>query len=94
MDSVLIAGIVLLRAVQIKCRQPFGEGMTQAEAGPITSNATLLAFASPDNFHNKASAGDLSTISAAIATDIGQGSTGSSTTASDLPQQRCAMIAA
>jgi Flp pilus assembly protein TadG len=47
---------------------------SKAETGPITSNATLLAIASPGDFYNKASAGDLSTIFAAIATDIGQGS--------------------
>jgi hypothetical protein len=47
---------------------------TTAETPTITSNATLLAIASPGNFYNKSTAGDLSTIFAAIATDIGQGS--------------------
>jgi Flp pilus assembly protein TadG len=49
-----------------------------AEVGPsgdtITSRATLSAIASPGNYYEKASAGDLNTIFAAIATDIGQGS--------------------
>ena len=47
---------------------------TVAETPNITSNAALLAIASPGNFYNKSTAGDLSTIFAAIATDIGQGS--------------------
>jgi Flp pilus assembly protein TadG len=47
---------------------------SKSESPAITSNATLLAIASPNDFYNKASAGDLSTIFAAIATDIGQGS--------------------
>ena len=45
----------------------------KAESAAITSNATLLAIASPGDFYNKAAAGDLSAIFAAIATDIGQG---------------------
>ena len=49
-------------------------GKDNPESPAITSNATLLAIASPNDFYNKASAGDLSTIFAAIATDIGQGS--------------------
>jgi Flp pilus assembly protein TadG len=47
---------------------------TTAETPNITSNAALLAIASPGNFYNKSAAGDLSAIFAAIATDIGQGS--------------------
>ena len=46
---------------------------SQAEAPAITSNATLLAIASPGDFYNKAAAGDLNSIFAAIATDIGSG---------------------
>ena len=40
----------------------------------LTSNYTLGQIASPGNFYNQPSAGDLNSIFAAIATDIGQGS--------------------
>ena len=46
---------------------------SQAESPAITSNATLSAIASPGDFYNKAAAGDLNSIFAAIATDIGSG---------------------
>jgi hypothetical protein len=45
-----------------------------AEAPAITSYSTLSQIASPGNFYNQANPGDLSAIFAAIATDIGQGS--------------------
>jgi hypothetical protein len=44
------------------------------ESPTITSNSTLSQIASPGNFYNQPTPGDLSTIFAAIATDIGQGS--------------------
>ncbi|HET6171947.1 MAG TPA: VWA domain-containing protein [Gaiellales bacterium] len=44
------------------------------ESPPTTSYTTLSEIASPGNFYNKADAGQLNTIFAAIATDIGQGS--------------------
>ena len=44
------------------------------ESPVTTSNQALLAIASPNNFYAKPSPGDLSTIFAAIATDIGSGS--------------------
>jgi hypothetical protein len=52
---------------------------TTAEVGAdgkttITSNATLAAVASVGDFYNQPSAGDLNSIFAKIATDIGQGS--------------------
>ena len=40
----------------------------------ITSYNTLSQIASPGDFYNQPSAGQLNTIFAAIATDIGQGS--------------------
>jgi hypothetical protein len=40
----------------------------------ITSYETLGWIASPGNFYNQATAGPLDSIFAAIATDIGQGS--------------------
>ena len=45
-----------------------------AESPAITSYTTLSQIASPGNFYNQPSAGQLNTIFAAIATDIGQGS--------------------
>jgi hypothetical protein len=45
-----------------------------AESPPITSFSTLSQIASPGDFYNQPSAGQLNTIFAAIATDIGQGS--------------------
>jgi hypothetical protein len=45
-----------------------------AENPQITSFSTLSQIASPGNFYNQPSAGQLDTIFAAIATDIGQGS--------------------
>ena len=47
-------------------------GVTESPA--ITSYTTLQKIASPGNFYNQATPGDLSAIFAAIATDIGQGS--------------------
>ena len=44
------------------------------ESPTITSYTTLSQIASPGNFYNKASSGQLDTIFAAIATDIGSGS--------------------
>jgi hypothetical protein len=44
------------------------------ESPAITSYNTLSQIASPGNFYNQPSAGQLNTIFAAIATDIGQGS--------------------
>ena len=44
------------------------------EAPPLTSYTTLQQIASPGNFYNQPNPGDLSAIFAAIATDIGQGS--------------------
>jgi hypothetical protein len=44
------------------------------ESPAITSYNTLTQIASPGNFYNQATAGDLSNIFAAIATDIGSGS--------------------
>jgi Flp pilus assembly protein TadG len=44
------------------------------ESPTITSYNTLSQIASPGNFYNKASSGQLDTIFAAIATDIGSGS--------------------
>jgi Flp pilus assembly protein TadG len=44
------------------------------ESPSITSYNTLSQIASPGNFYNQPSAGQLNTIFAAIATDIGQGS--------------------
>ena len=48
--------------------------MKSPESPAITSYATLSQIASPGNFYNKADPGQLDTIFAAIATDIGQGS--------------------
>jgi hypothetical protein len=48
--------------------------MSTAEDPPITSYQTLSQIASPGNFYNKANPGELDTIFAAIARDIGQGS--------------------
>jgi hypothetical protein len=48
--------------------------MNSPESPEISSYNTLLQIASPGNFYNKADAGQLNTIFAAIATDIGQGS--------------------
>jgi hypothetical protein len=48
--------------------------MGQAESPQITSFTTLSQIASPGNFYNQPNAGQLNTIFAAIATDIGQGS--------------------
>jgi Flp pilus assembly protein TadG len=45
-----------------------------AKGNTITSNATLAAVASPGDFYNQPSAGQLDTIFAAIAADIGSGS--------------------
>ena len=45
-----------------------------AEAGPITSYDTVKAIASPGNFSDKSSPGDLDAIFANIASDISQGS--------------------
>jgi Flp pilus assembly protein TadG len=45
-----------------------------SESPAITSYQTLSQIASPGNFYNQPSAGQLNTIFAAIATDIGQGS--------------------
>jgi hypothetical protein len=45
-----------------------------ADGTTITSNDTLSQIASPGDFKNQPSAGDLNSIFAAIATDIGQGS--------------------
>jgi Flp pilus assembly protein TadG len=45
-----------------------------AESPAITSFSTLSQIASPGDFYNQPSAGQLNTIFAAIATDIGQGS--------------------
>jgi Flp pilus assembly protein TadG len=45
-----------------------------AESPAITSFQTLSQIASPGNFYNQPNAGQLNTIFAAIATDIGQGS--------------------
>jgi hypothetical protein len=44
------------------------------ESPAITSFAALSQIASPGNFYNKPAAGQLNTIFAAIATDIGSGS--------------------
>jgi hypothetical protein len=44
------------------------------ESPTITSYATLQQIASPGNFYNQPTPGDLDAIFAAIATDIGQGS--------------------
>jgi hypothetical protein len=44
------------------------------ESPAITSYTTLSQIASPGNFYNQPNAGQLDTIFAAIATDIGQGS--------------------
>jgi hypothetical protein len=48
--------------------------MSSPESPQISSYTTLSEIASPGNFYNKADAGQLDTIFAAIATDIGQGS--------------------
>jgi hypothetical protein len=48
--------------------------MKSPESPEITSFTTLSQIASPGNFYNKADPGQLDTIFAAIATDIGQGS--------------------
>jgi hypothetical protein len=48
--------------------------MNSPEQPEISSYNTLEQIASPGNFYNKADAGQLDTIFAAIATDIGQGS--------------------
>ena len=45
-----------------------------AESPALTSYNTLAAIASPGNFYNQPTAGELDTIFAAIATDIAQGS--------------------
>ena len=44
------------------------------ESPAITSYNTLSQIASPGNFYNQPNAGELDTIFAAIATDIGSGS--------------------
>jgi hypothetical protein len=46
----------------------------QNEVPNISSYTTLSQIASPGNFYNQPNAGQLNTIFAAIATDIGQGS--------------------
>ena len=46
----------------------------QNEVPSISSYTTLSQIASPGNFYNQPNAGQLNTIFAAIATDIGQGS--------------------
>jgi hypothetical protein len=48
--------------------------MSKAESPQITSYTTLSDIASPGNFYNQPNAGQLDTIFAAIASDIGQGS--------------------
>jgi hypothetical protein len=48
--------------------------MQKAESPQITSYTTLSDIASPGNFYNQPNAGQLDTIFAAIASDIGQGS--------------------
>ena len=50
----------------------YANGITESPS--LTSYDTLKAIASPGDFYNKAKPGDLSAIFAAIATDIGQGS--------------------
>jgi hypothetical protein len=47
---------------------------TNKESPTMTSYTTLLQIASPGNFYNQPNAAELDTIFAAIATDIGQGS--------------------
>jgi hypothetical protein len=46
----------------------------ELESPALTSYNTLSAIASPGDFHNQAAPGDVTAIFAAIATDIGQGS--------------------
>ena len=48
--------------------------MNSPESPQITSYTTLSQIASPGDFYNQPNAGQLNTIFAAIATDIGQGS--------------------
>jgi hypothetical protein len=48
--------------------------MSSPETPEISSYTTLSEIASPGDFYNKADAGQLNTIFAAIASDIGQGS--------------------
>ena len=52
----------------------FHYASTTLESPAITSYTTLSQIASPGNFYNQPNAGQLDTIFAAIATDIGQGS--------------------
>lgn len=49
-------------------------GSGEPESPAITSNETLSQIASPDDFYNQPGPGELDTIFAAIASDIGSGS--------------------
>jgi hypothetical protein len=56
------------------CEHYQGAGSKDEENPRISSYTTLSTIASPGDFHNKVNPGDLNAIFAAIATDIGQGS--------------------
>ena len=62
----------------VPCTQPDPDCHHYASPTPespaLTSYNTLQAIASPGNFYNQPTPGDLSAIFAAIATDIGAGS--------------------
>jgi hypothetical protein len=62
----------------VPCTQPtpgcYHYASPTAESPTLTSYNTLLQIASPGNFYNQPTAGELDTIFAAIATDIAQGS--------------------
>ena len=62
----------------VSCTQPtancYHYAGPNAESPAITSYNTLSQIASPGNFYNQPNAAQLNTIFAAIATDIGQGS--------------------
>jgi hypothetical protein len=64
--------------VWVSCTLPtagcYHYASNNTESPAITSYNTLSQIASPGNFYNQPSAGQLNTIFAAIATDIGQGS--------------------
>ena len=61
-------------ATESNCDHSQGSTAEVGADDDITSNYTLGQIASPGNFYNQPSAGDLNSIFAAIATDIGQGS--------------------